>query len=100
MFDCKSQNPMVTKGQLHQLIIEFGETSNADIQYKEGYLDADGSFVSLGVNAFHVQDREEQKDEDGNVIQEASSDYSDLRAMMANTTDLENDLEKFLVERL
>jgi len=101
MFDREnSNNPMVTKGQIHQLIIEFGETLNADIQYKEGYLDADGNFVSLGVNKLHIQDKEEQKDEDGNITQEASSDYSDLRAMMAGTTDLESDLEKFLAERL
>jgi len=38
MFDHKSKNPMVTKGQIHQLIIEFGETPNADIQYEEFYL--------------------------------------------------------------
>jgi len=100
MFDHKSKNPMITKGQVHQLIMEFGETPNADIQYKEGYLDADGNFVSLGVNKLHIQDREEQKDKDGNITQEASSDYSDLRAMIADTTDLESDLEKFLVERL
>jgi len=101
MFDREnSNNPMVTKGQLHQLIIEFGKTPNADIQYKEGYLDANGNFVPLGVNKLHIQDREEQKDKDGNITQEASSDYSDLRTMMADTTDLESDLEKFLVERL
>ena len=100
MFDCSSKNPLVSKGKLHQLIIEFGNVPNADIQYYEGYLDTEGNFVSLGVNKIHLQDREEEKDEDGNVIQEASTDFSDLLDLIHSTSNLEEDIEGFLVEKL
>ena len=101
MFDCTNANsPMVTKGEIHQLIIEFGETPNADIQYKEGYLDADGNFVPLGINKFHAQDKEEEVDTDGNVTQEASTDFTDLLSVVTSTMDLVSDLETYLAGRL
>ena len=104
IFDITKKNmPWIDKGQLHQIIVEIGDIPNADIQYKEGYLDADGNFISCGVNKLHVVDREEEKDEEGNITQEASSDFSEFLEVLANTQSpdlLEGAIKDFLVNKL
>jgi hypothetical protein len=99
----KPKTPWINKGDLFQVIVELGQTPNADIQYKEGYLDADGNFVVCGVNKVHLQDRKEQKDEEGNIIQEASTDFTDFMSVLLSVQtadELEKNVRDFLVKRL
>jgi len=58
MFDLVNGKWPSAKGELYQLIIEFGETPNVDIQYYEGLEGVDGKFITMGVNKLHFQDRE------------------------------------------
>jgi len=99
----KEKMPWINKGQLYQIIVEVTGTPNADIQYQEGYLDADGNFVSCGVNKLHVVDKEEEKDKKGNIIQEALSDFTEFLEVLANTQSsdlLEGAIKDFLVNKL
>jgi hypothetical protein len=104
LFDInKPKTPWINKGQLYQVIVELGDQPNADIQYKEGYLDADGNFVVCGVNKVHLQDRKEQKDEEGNIIQEASTDFTDFMTILLGTQsidELEKNVREFLIKKL
>ena len=99
----KEDTPWINKGQLYQIIVEIGDTPNADIQYREGYLDKDGNFVSCGINKVHVVDREEEKDEEGNVVEEASTDFTKFLEVLASTKssdELEGAVKDFLVSKL
>jgi hypothetical protein len=99
----KPKTPWINKGDLFQVIVELGDQPNADIQYKEGYLDADGKFIVCGINKIHLQDREEVKDEEGNITQPASTDFSDFMAVLlgAQTADeLEKSARDFLIKKL
>jgi hypothetical protein len=104
LFDInKPKTPWINKGQLYQVIVELEDQPNADIQYKEGYLDADGNFVVCGVNKVHLQDRKEQKDEEGNIIQEASTDFTDFMTILLGTQsidELEKNVREFLIKKL
>ena len=93
----------VTKGKLHQIIMEFGDTPNADIQYHEGYTDEVGNFVSLGVNKAHLQDVKEIKDEEGKITQKASTGFSDFIPILLNLKtpqEIEDKTTAFLKERI
>jgi len=104
LFDIsKPKTPWINKGELYQVIVELGEKPNADIQYKEGYLDADNNFVVCGVNKIHLQDRKELKDEEGNITQEASSDFTDFMGVLLgaqSVDELETNVRDFLINKL
>jgi hypothetical protein len=101
MFRCKNErNPQVTHGRYAKMIAESGSTPNADLLYEEGYCNADGEFVSLGTNTLHLQNREEQRDEDGNVTQEASTDYTDFMSYLATNGYSSEVMEAFLEKKL
>ena len=104
LFDLeKPKTPWINKGELYQVIVELGEEPNADIQYKEGYVDADGNFVACGINKIHLQDRQEEKDEEGNITQEASSDFTDFMSILLgakDTAELEDNVRNFLINKL
>jgi hypothetical protein len=102
MFECKNErNSQVTHGKFSKMITEAGLTPNADLLYEEGYLNADGEFVSLGINTLHLQDREEQKDEEaGNVTQGASTDYTDFMNYLTTNGYSAEVMEVFLENKL
>ena len=104
LFDLKKpKTPWINKGELYQVIVELGKEPNADIQYKEGYVDADGNFIVCGVNKIHLQDRQEEKDEEGNIVQKASTDFSDFMSVLLgakDTAELEDSVRSFLINRL
>jgi len=76
MFELNRKSP-INKGKISKIIIE-PEKNNADIDYEIGYLDEDGDFNSLGVDHFHIEDREEQKDKNGKVTETAKTDYTEF----------------------
>jgi len=76
MFELNRKSP-INRGKISKIIIE-PEKNNADIDYEIGYLDEDGNFNSLGVDHFHIENREEQKDDDGNVRETAKTDYTEF----------------------
>jgi len=104
LFDLeKPKTPWINKGSLYQVIVELGKEPNADIQYKEGYLDSEGNFIVCGVNKVHLQDRQEEKDEEGNITQEASSDFTDFMSVLLgakDTAELEDNVRSFLINKL
>jgi len=104
LFDLeKPKTPWINKGSLYQVIVELGKEPNADIQYKEGYLDSEGNFVACGINKIHLQDRQEEKDEEGNLTQEASSDFTDFMSILLGAQsvgELENNVRDFLIKKL
>lgn len=93
-------HPSVSKGELYQVIIEFAPTPNADIQYREGYEYPEGEFISLGVNKIHFQDMPEVRDEGGELVTPAITEFSDLMARLNATADTEAEAEAILTKRL
>jgi hypothetical protein len=93
---------MVTHGKLHQIIWEFTDTPNADVQYWEGFVDANGEFVPLGVNKIHVENKKEEYDEEGNLIHKASNDLDQLLDIIRKYEPAESIvyLEAFVKERI
>ena len=79
MFDLVNGKWPTAKGELYQLIIEFGGTPNADIQYYEGVGDANGKFTALGVNKLHLQNREAVLDEVGVKMEPKDTSYSNFK---------------------
>lgn len=75
MFELTKNSP-INKGKLHKIIINQNDNT-ADIEYQVGYEDG-GVFKSIGVDKLFLQDRIEERDEEDNIIQEASSDYTDF----------------------
>ena len=103
MFDLVNGKWFAAKGKLYQLIIEFGETSNADIQYYEGTGDVNGKFIALGVNKLHLQDREAVLNEAGVEVEPEDTSYSDFKgAFDASPTEatLLSTLEKHGIKGL
>jgi len=104
LFDLdKPKTPWINKGELYQVIVELGKEPNADIQYREGYLDSEGNFIVCGVNKIHLQDRQEEKDEEGNIVQKASTDFSDFMTVLLgakDTAELEDNVRSFLINKL
>ena len=79
MFDLVNGKWPAAKGELYQLIIEFGATPNVDIQYHEGVESVDGKFISLGVNKLHLQDKEAVLDEAGIEVEPKDTSYTDFK---------------------
>ena len=75
MFELNKNSP-INKGKLHRIIINVDD-STADIEYQIGY-EEDGNFKSIGVDKLFLQDREEERNEEDNIIQEASTDFTDF----------------------
>jgi len=103
MFDLVNGKWPAAKGELYQLIIEFGGTPNADIQYHEGVGDANGRFTALGVNKLHLQNREAVLDEVGVEVEPKDTSYSNFKkAFDASPTEatLLSTLEKHGIKGL
>lgn len=77
---------LINQSKISKIIIE-PEQVNADIDFKIGYLDDGGNFISIGVDHFHIEDRAEQKDEKGKVIEKAKTDYTEFLAEFAKAKD-------------
>ena len=103
MFDLVNGKWPTAKGELYQLIIEFGETPNVDIQYYEGVGDTNGKFTALGVNKLHLQDREVVLNEAGVEVEPKDTSYTDFKkAFDASPTEatLLSTLEKHGIKGL
>ena len=103
MFDLVNGKWPSAKGELYQLIIEFGEIPNVDIQYYEGVEGIDGKFISLGVNKLHLQDREVVLNEAGVEVEPKDTSYTDFKkAFDASPTEttLLSTLEKHGIKGL
>ena len=103
MFDLVNGKWPTAKGELYQLIIEFGAAPNVDIQYHEGVESVDGKFISLGVNKLHLQDKEAVLNEAGVEVESKDTSYSDFkRAFDASPTEatLLSTLEKHGIKGL
>ena len=79
MFDLVNGKWPSAKGKFYQLIMEFGETPNVDIQYYEGVGDTNGKFTALGVNKLHLQDRGAVLNEAGVEVEPKDTSYTDFK---------------------
>ena len=103
MFDLVNGKWLDAKGELYQLITEFGETPNADIQYYEGVGDANGKFTILGVNKLHLQDKVAVLDGAGVEVEPKDTSYTDFKgAFNASPTEatLLSTLEKRGIKKM
>jgi len=84
MFELTKNLP-INKAKLHKIIINLDDNT-ADIEYQVGY-EEDGNFKSIGVDKLFLQDREEERDEEDKIIQEASTDYTDFLTEFTTAKD-------------
>ena len=96
MFELKKDSP-INKGKIHRIIINQNDNT-ADIEYQVGY-EEDGNFKSIGVDKVFLQDMEEEKDEEGNITQEKSTDYSDFLKDFKDAEDPERLAIKILEKK-
>jgi hypothetical protein len=72
-------HPLVTHAKYHRIIIE---DDNVSIEYQEGYLNADGEFVSLGVNHIFLKDEPAKEATEDSPAVEAVTDFTDFMKEM------------------
>lgn len=101
MFACTNPDaPRVTTGRyLHTIIATDQTPPNADIQYQEGYMDGE-NFVPLGVNKYHIQDRDAVYDEEEVLITPASTDMTDFSAAIDGVEDMDAAAITFLTSKI
>lgn len=84
MFELKKKLPM-NKAELQKIILNFDDNT-ANIEYKVGYKEG-SKFISIGTDTLFLQDVGEERDDEDNVIKEATTDYSDFYAKLNHEAD-------------
>jgi hypothetical protein len=102
IFGIKTANMAINKAKFKKLIVEKGtsETANADIEYFEGYENADGEFVSCGVNKLHIKNTAEITDGEGNVTTPATTDFNEFMVLMNQAADTEAGIVDYLISKV
>jgi hypothetical protein len=94
--------PFISKAKMTGVIFDINsDIPNADINYAEGYLDAEENFVNCGVNRLHIQDKEAVIDpETQEILEPASTDYTDFMSLLDASTDTAATAETYLIEKV
>jgi len=97
MFDMGVET-ITKKGRLRSLVIELEGINNADLVYEVGKW-IDGEFVSDGCATMHLENKDAVY-EDEELIEPASTDFTDFIKLIGNPAAVKTAVENFIVSKL
>lgn len=100
MFTVVTDNPGFNRAKLYQVIVDYerDDTTTVCIQYKLGYEDSNGNFISVGVNKLNFVDKAKFEDDDALVM--TGFDITDVQEAVGITDDMKNIFRTLLMGKL